>query len=343
MSDALNEALAARIELHKSDYWAAAARVKGKNHLWLCDVHLLATITELTPTPTPPPSVIPTWAYDVQAMTVADPQGGQKLAAIMGIPAYLNACSAYYVAKPGDKTYNLNAGNLDPAIPIGKGVQPSTGADHTLVILDYQSMREHSIEHAAYNASNDTWSASGGSSVPLGSSPEAASGKQNDSSGASRIPMLRGVLTAPMIKAGTIDVTMRLRISEPQVGPASGGNGNGWCPYPANTQYGGPGAAANPTFGTMYRLPAAVNVDTLGLDPVSATIAKGWQTHGLVITDGGQQGSHDAVDYVNQGGTQKTWADAGATLTNQGGMWVIKLSAKLPYALLERLAPPPKP
>ncbi len=55
---ALSEAQAARTELHKSSYWPAALKQKGINHLWQTDVHLAATISQLTAAP-PPAPVLP--------------------------------------------------------------------------------------------------------------------------------------------------------------------------------------------------------------------------------------------------------------------------------------------
>lgn len=55
MTDVLTELQTARAELHKSDYWPAAQRVKGKNHLWQTDVHLGNAIA-LETIPLPPPT-----------------------------------------------------------------------------------------------------------------------------------------------------------------------------------------------------------------------------------------------------------------------------------------------
>lgn len=271
-------------------------------------LYLDAVTAPVTPPPPPPPPPPPaaTWGWDAPTLGTVDAAGGSALAGYAGPPGYLFGALGVAYAKAGDPTYTIHAGNLDPSIRIPHGTQPGMSTDGPLAVVDQAAGREHSLWHAQYSASTDTWTAGGGSSVPIGATNEAQSGKNNDSSNAARIPIMRGVVTPQDIIDGVIKHTLRMRINEPQIGPAP-------CPYPANTRFGGAGAAGHATFGFMYAGGSGSAAALAALPKVEKILATAIIAYGIVLTDGGAEISIDATDPVNGG---PTWQDAGLGYSN---------------------------
>lgn len=294
---------------------------------WKAALDLLAQIGGVPP---PPPPALTGWGWDASMLPAIDPAAGAALVGYAGPPGYLYGTIAVAYPKATDPAYAIHAGNLDPQIRIPHGTLPGLSYDKSLVVVDMAAGREHSMEHAAYNAATDTWTAGGGSSVPIGATNELKSGKSNDSSGASRIPLLRGAVTPQMIIDGVIPCTLRIRIAETQVGPPP-------CPYPANTSYGGiNGVAGHATFGWMFAPAPGTTPAQFGLPKLEAILASAIIAHGCVLTDGGQQIVIDATDPINGG---PTWADAGVTVS----AGAIKLNAAMTgfWKSLRRVGPVP--
>jgi hypothetical protein len=93
---------------------------------------------------------------------------------------------------------------------------------------------------------------------------------------ASGIPFLAGLLTVDELRRGAIDHILGLALPETLAGRWS---------YPAQRTDGESHSADAIPEGTIFRLPANLDLDAVTMDPFARMIAKAVQKHGMIIWD----------------------------------------------------------
>jgi hypothetical protein len=159
-------------------------------------------------------------------------------------------------------------------VPIPADAVPAGGTDGQLSI--YSPSSDQLWEFWKAKRDGSTWSACWGGRIDKVSTSQ---GRFPGTYGASAsgLAVSGGTIGIKDVQAGAIEHAVALSL--PRMGkgysyPAS--RGDGWTT----------GTDSIPT-GTRLRLPASVDVDALGLNPVAAMVAKAAQKYGFIVTDTG--------------------------------------------------------
>jgi hypothetical protein len=175
------------------------------------------------------------------------------------------------------------------AVPLPDGFQPSRGGDLEAVVYQPSSGKMWEFWAMKKTGSRvrdsrghevDEWGAKwGGRMDNLASNPgywvTTPEGYKFGTT-ASGIPFLAGLMTIDELKRGTIDHIVGFALPETLA--------ERWS-YPAQRTDGNShGADAIPE-GTIFRLPAALNLDAMDMDPFALMVAKAVQKHGMILWD----------------------------------------------------------
>jgi hypothetical protein len=184
-----------------------------------------------------------------------------------------------FVANPGHRDCTTGSPCLVEQwkrVPLPKYPVPAQGTDGSMVVYQpstdtmwefWQFRMERGRPYASYGGRIENLSANPGyyTSTP-GSGFGAA---------ATSIPLLAGLQRIEELRAGSIDHVVSFSMLEPQRGfrwPAQRGDGRNLA------------VTAAPE-GTCFRLPANLDVNSLGLTPYGVTVARAVQRYGMVMTD----------------------------------------------------------
>lgn len=160
-------------------------------------------------------------------------------------------------------------------IRIPDGMKPDPSSDGSVTIHDPQADTMVDLWQAR-KAADGVWEACWGGKMRDVSKSTTATYPHPFGSSAAGISHAAYVIRHDELKAGRIDHAINLMLPEIKAWPA--------VSWPANRtdgHYQGPAL----TMGQWLRLPADVDVDSLGLSPAAATIARAAQEYGIVITD----------------------------------------------------------
>jgi hypothetical protein len=175
------------------------------------------------------------------------------------------------------------------AVPIPNGFQPSRGDDLEAVIYqpssgkmwEFWAMKKTGIRIAdSTDHEVDEWGAKwGGRMDNIASNPgHWVTSKEGYKFGtmASGIPSLAGIMTVAELRRGAIDHVLGFALPQSMAGR--------WSEPAQRTD----GVAEDPNAipqGTIFRLPANMNLDAVEMDPFARMIAKAVQKHGMILWD----------------------------------------------------------
>jgi len=180
------------------------------------------------------------------------------------------------------------------AVPLPDGFQPSPGDDLEAVV--YQPSSGKMWEFWAMKKTGtrvtdstgrevDEWGAKwGGRMDDIASNPghwvTSAEGYKFGTT-SSGIPFLVGIMTIAELKRGAIDHVLGFALPQSMAGR--------WSEPAQRTDGDAKGPNAIPQ-GTIFRLPANMNLDAEEMDPFARMIAKAVQKHGMIVWDSGVVG-----------------------------------------------------
>jgi hypothetical protein len=166
------------------------------------------------------------------------------------------------------------------SVPLPADAEPAAGTDHHLVV--WQPSTDEMWEFWVLRHELDGWVAAFGGAMrnvsenPGFYSPDAWPGAEDDwGATATSLPLLAGLITIEEFRQGHIDHALALAIPEPSaehVWPAQ--RSDGFLTEPD----------AIPE-GTEFRLPADLDLSTLGLSPTGLEIAEAAQRYGMIVRD----------------------------------------------------------
>jgi len=172
-------------------------------------------------------------------------------------------------------------GQAFQAVPLPPDARPAAGADRHLTV--WQPSTDQLWEFFGLELEPDGWHARWGGAIDrLSNSP----GYYTSSSWpgarfywgatATSLPVAGGVITVDELRRGRIDHALALNIKRVRASAFS---------WPAQRSDGRtPGEDQIPE-GARFRLDPDLDIDTLGLHPVTAALARAAQRHGLVVRD----------------------------------------------------------
>jgi hypothetical protein len=238
-----------------------------------------------------------------------------------GQPRVRVALDGYY--RPGDRGYRLQQ-DFD-SIPLPSNARPADGTDAHLVVYqpasdtlwDFWRLRKNLL---------GSWTASwGGKLVGVSTSP----GIMPPYFGATAtgLPLLGGLMTIDELRSGHVDHALALGMPHPRANTFV---------WPAQSTDGDGGAGTVPE-GTRFRLPASLDIDALGLPPLTAMIAKAVQRYGMILRDAA--GSVTLYGQDPMPWTTAGYADPYAPIF--AGRDPGQILAPFPWDRLEAVAPPP--
>lgn len=266
------------------------------------------------------------WAWDATAATVATTSSTLAAPVIGASSSTLMSASVAEYDGSGQATSAVTIGSTTYQVPVGNAL-PGHSTDGHLVVTD--TIRDQETDFWQYNAS--TKHAGGGDQFTLGAVSETRPG----SADASRLPLVDGVITPSDVATMTLHpLVFSIASSKIASSPSS--------VYPADTSYGGTGAAGTPSFGAWFRLPPATSCATT-MDRLSLYVCKSLVQYGMFLRDSGSGLTIYGLDSVNQGGTgAQAWTAAGVNLTQSStaGLWYENLSTSIPWSTLQALNPP---
>lgn len=200
------------------------------------------------------------YRYNTSIYTVSN---GQKK-----IDVKWNNCQG----KSGTPRGLLGADGQFAQVPIPSGAVPASGTDGQLTI--YSPSTDQLWEFWKAKKSGGTWSACWGGRIDaVSKSSGAFSGTFGAS--ASGLAMAGGTIGIKDVQSGSINHALALQLPKPGKGHS----------YPATRGDGWDTSAAKVPEGTRLRLDPSVKVDSLGLHPVAAMVAKAAQKYGFIVTD----------------------------------------------------------
>jgi len=235
-------------------------------------------------------------------------------------------------AKDGDPEYSVDIANkaggwdcTDETVKIPLGTKPEHSSDGSLVIIDTTKNphRETDLYQAVYDPqTRRIVSAQQGYSLNYGA---------NGPSGANAAGFAtsHGLLTCDMFLHGRIETTM--------IWESSAADSNAAPRYPALANHLTPDTEISGfASGTWMRLNPKVRVNKIkGLKKWERIVARGLQTHGMVLRDTGGTFTIDGQNSINRGNTP--WTRCGFHGNS------IAFSANFPWHKMEVLRPPSEP
>jgi hypothetical protein len=193
-----------------------------------------------------------------------------------------------YTVRRHQRTTRVKLDRHDPAlqrafnhVPIPKDARPASGTDHHMVI--WQPSRDRMWELWVAERRHGRWHTQWGGAMkhvsrnPGYFSSRAWQGaKHYWGATATSLPLLGGLIRINEARTGRIDHALALSLPEIRQGqyalPARRTDGNA------------PGPDAIPE-GARFRLDPRLDIDALGLPPLTAAMARAAQTHGIIIRD----------------------------------------------------------
>jgi hypothetical protein len=160
------------------------------------------------------------------------------------------------------------------AVPLPSNAAPARGADGHLVVqqLATDTMWEF---WAMYKASNGVWHARWGGKMTNVSSNAgyfpAAFGAT-----ATSLPLLGGLIRPSELSARRIDHALAIGVNDVR---------SGMFTFPAQRTDGNLSSSASIPEGTRFRLPATLNLETLGLSPAAKAMAQAVKSYGMIVRD----------------------------------------------------------
>lgn len=166
------------------------------------------------------------------------------------------------------------------AVPIPGNAVPADGTDGHLVV--WQPDTDRMWEFWDMRKEGDGWVAQhGGAMDEVSTSPgyfdeDSWAGAQDWwGATATSLPLVGGLMTIEELQAGSIEHTLALAIPEPSPEHV----------WPAQRSDGYNDSSSAIPEGTIFRLPASLDVAALGLPPAVETIATAAQRYGMVVRD----------------------------------------------------------
>jgi hypothetical protein len=176
------------------------------------------------------------------------------------------------------------------AVPLPDGFQPAHGDDHEAVVYqpstgrmwEFWAMRKTGAKTTdSKGRTVDEWGAQwGGRMDDIGANPgHWVTNKQAGhtfGTTASGIPFLAGILTIEELRRGEVNHVLGFALPEVAAGRFS---------HPAQRTDGRSGNADAVPQGTIFRLPADLDLDAIAMDPFARMIARAVQRHGMILWD----------------------------------------------------------
>ena len=162
------------------------------------------------------------------------------------------------------------------AVPLPPHARPAPGSDSELVV--WQPATDTLWEFWRLSRENGRWHAAWGGRLDAVSSGSGFFGSPHSDWGttASSLPLAGGMITPRELARGEIDHALSLAVPHTRAGqfslPAQRTDGDSKC------------TRAVPE-GARFRLDPALNIDSLGLPPAVATIARAAQRYGIYVRD----------------------------------------------------------
>ena len=166
------------------------------------------------------------------------------------------------------------------AVPVPPGAKPAAGTDKHMVI--YQPSTDKMWEFWDMEEKSGQWTAQWGGAMQNVSTdkgyydPSAWTGAgTNWGATATSLPLVGGLMTIKELEAGKIEHTLALAIPEPSPSYV----------WPAQRSDGFNNSTNAIPEGTIFRLPASLNIAALNLPPITREIATAAQRYGMVVRD----------------------------------------------------------
>ncbi len=193
-------------------------------------------------------------------------------------------------------TLDTPAGDLDAprlqaaldAVPIPTGARPAAGTDGHLVV--YQERTETIWELFRAHLEPDGWHASWGARVLHQDTSPGYLAERSWGATATGLPLIGGLIRVAELQRGVINHAIAISI------PLARYKYPSIFSWPAQRADGRYASVKAIPEGARFRLDPALDVDALGLPPVTAMIAKAAQRYGLVVRDQGGGVSFYAED-----------------------------------------------
>jgi hypothetical protein len=211
------------------------------------------------------------------------------------------------------------------AVPIPSGFQPSPGTDLEAVVYqpssgkmwEFWAMKKTGARIVDSTGKEvDEWGAKwGGRMDDIASNPgHWVTTREGYKFGttASGIPFLAGIMTVAELKRGAIDHVLGFSLPQAMAGR--------WSEPAQRTDGGTEGPNAIPE-GTIFRLPANMNLDAMEMDPFARMIAKAVQKHGMIVWDQSGAVGFRAENPANQyQDGHPYWKEGGIMRCRQGAL-----------------------
>jgi hypothetical protein len=189
-----------------------------------------------------------------------------------------------YWASSGDPSYTVRRTRYDlppefASLRIPRGAKPMAAADGEMTIFDRERGYVAWLSRAVYDATNDQWSAGGGSIAYLSSNGVVGSLPGSDerrNTGSHR--GLNGAIVAARydeVQAGGIDHALRIGVRGASTGfvwPMTGSDGKSTDPYA-------------PKQGSRLRIKPSIDLSRYRLAPDALVLARALQRYGAVVGD----------------------------------------------------------
>ena len=162
-------------------------------------------------------------------------------------------------------------------VPIPAGAKPAAGGDAHMVV--WQPATDTMWEFWLASLKADGWHARWGGRMTQVSQNPGYFTAPNPGWGATAtsLPLLGGLMRISELQSGRIDHALAFAIPHTKLWKA-------WS-WPAQRSDGDTDSATAIPEGARFRLPAHLDIDALGLPPVTAAIAKAVQRYGMVLRD----------------------------------------------------------
>lgn len=162
------------------------------------------------------------------------------------------------------------------SVPIPPDAQPAAGSDGHLVV--WQPSKDRLWEFWQLRRAADGWHARwGGRLDDMSRGPGHFAGETAGwGATATSLPLLGGLITVAELRRGQIDHVLAVAVPNTRAGLFSA---------PAQRTDGSSRAPDATPEGARFRLDPAVDVESLGLDPVTLAMARAAQRYGIVVRD----------------------------------------------------------
>jgi hypothetical protein len=223
---------------------------------------------------------------------------------------------------PGDRGYRLQQDFA--SVPLPSNARPADGSDAQLVVYQPSTGTLWDFWRLQKNLLGG-WTAGWGGKL-VGVSTNAGIMPPGYGATATGLPLLGGLMTIDELRSGHIDHALALSMPDTRADTFV---------WPAQSTDGRGGAGTVPE-GTRFRLPANLDIDALGLPPLTAMIAKAVQRYGAIVRD--RAGSVTLYGQDPMPWTTTGYADPYAPIF--AGQYPSQILAPFPWDRLEAVAPP---